>query len=99
MDRVGGSGNTISFSFSFGPASRLRFRIVSADEGELIGVVVEGPGVADGVRVIHDFRTGGSWPARSDDKRGFDERKGLLRTAFDRLESENPHLEMKVWSD
>lgn len=76
------------------PPERLRFSLVTAEEGDLVGVVSESGDRHDAL-ILHDFRTGDSWPALffNGNSPGVERRLGR---AFNRLQAENPGLRMSV---
>lgn len=82
------------FSSAF-PGESLRFSLVTAENGELAGVVFARRSDASGVVVLHDFGTGESWPAQFEGVPD-DSQLKRLHSAFDRLQAENPGVQLSV---
>lgn len=69
-----------------------RYAIVSAKGGSLIGVV-DTTQTPHELVILHDFRSGESWPRLRDDEVSYDEAvRKKWRDLFDQLQGENPQL-------
>lgn len=73
------------------PDEEARFTVVTANEGELIGVVSEDRDVV----IIHDFATGDSWPALMSLGRN-KAAESRLKKAFQCLVMQTPGLHMSM---
>lgn len=76
------------------PHEELQIRLVSAEDGNLVGVVLERDDSRN-VLILHDFATSDSWPAVLFYGSSSVERKKLL-DAFERLRIENRGLRLGV---
>jgi hypothetical protein len=79
------------FFYALSPDEEAKFSVVTANKGELIGVVSE-----DGdVVIIHDFATGDSWPALLS-LGGGNAVESRLKAAFQCLAVQAPGLHMSM---
>lgn len=88
--RVVVDGQTVVPTWSFDliqPDEKVQYDLVTAEKGELAAVVSDRSGGE--LRILHDFRTGESWPANDVGQ------KTLLET-LGRLRAENPGVRISV---
>lgn len=80
------------FFDALGPDEEAKFTVVTANNGELIGVVSEDRDVV----IVHDFATGDSWPALFMSLGRSNAAESRLKRAFQCLVVQAPDLHMSM---
>ena len=84
------------FFYTRAPEEELKFRQVVAQEGELVGIILDHNDSQE-LAIIHDFTTGDSWRiAMPDGVEVMVKRKKQLQAKYERLKAENPDQQLSI---